>query len=442
MRRLELLFSLIAVVALVSPAWGEPRKLTLDEVIAKTLSGPKVRMAAGDRAAADARVDEAEAARLPRIKATAYGTISPEIDCVDPACTETSPKNFAFRFSGFLGSATLEVTQPLYTFGKLAHARKAARAGVAAQQALVDEAAGDLAVDAARAYWGVKLARELGGMLDDGIEQIDKALAGLADRDDVSIQDRQRVAVLRAEALVQRSEAASGEARGLAALRALTGVAEIDVDDVPLAAIDRAPPTAASGGLRPQAVAAKSGATAADELVRFQSSHYWPDLALVATGVISRAQGAEDPPSAYASDPYNRTGIGAVLALQWNIEPWTVKARVDRARGEAAKMRAQSELAAVGARYDAETALAEATGARARVAAAAEGERAARAWLASVLQADAVGASEPKDLADAYLAWFTIRARWAAAVMQWNIALVQMDRSEGGIKAPSAQRAR
>ena len=74
------------------------------------------------------------------------------------------------------GSAQLDITQPLYTFGKIGHARTAARAGLDAQRALADEAAGDLAVDAARAYWGLKLARELGGMLDDGIEEIEKAL--------------------------------------------------------------------------------------------------------------------------------------------------------------------------------------------------------------------------------------------------------------------------
>jgi outer membrane protein TolC len=142
--------------------------------------------------------------------------VSPEIACVDAACTETSPKNFALRFDGVFGGAQLDVTQPLYTFGKIAHARNAARAGLEAQRALADETAGDLAVDGARAYWGVKLARELGAMLDDGIEQVDKAVKRMDERaaqgkGDVSIQDRQRVAVLLAEARYQRAEATQGE---------------------------------------------------------------------------------------------------------------------------------------------------------------------------------------------------------------------------------------
>ncbi|HWO19897.1 MAG TPA: TolC family protein [Kofleriaceae bacterium] len=413
-------------------------KLTLEEAIAKALAGPRARMAEGEAAAAAARVDEADAARLPRIKATAYGTISPKIECVNIDCTQTSPKNFALEFEGVFGSAQLDVTQPLYTFGKIAHARRAARAGLAAQRALADEAAGDLAVDAARAYWGVKLARELGAMLDDGIEEIGKARARMDERtgkDAPTIQDKQRVAVLLAEAKAQRAEARGGELQGLAGLRALTGVPSADIDDQVLAAIERPLPGAATGEARPQARAAREGAVAADELARMAASYYWPDVALVGSGVIARAQGVDDPPSAFASDPYNRSGAGLVLALQWTAEPWNVKARVARARAEAARAHALRELAAAGASYDASTALAEATAARDKVAAAAEGEQAARAWIASVLQADAIGAAETKDLADAYIAWFQMRARWAQSVYQWNVAVVRLGRATGEFRA-------
>ena len=432
---------LVIATALCLPAVAaaEGPRLTLPQVTAKALASPRAQMAEGDRDAAAARIDEADAARLPRIKATAYGTLSPEITCDNPDCTQTSPQNFAFRFSGLYGSAQLDVTQPLFTFGKITHARRAARAGLEAQKALADEAAGDLAVDAARAYWGVKVARELGYMLDDGIDEVAKALAEIdekkPDAPEVSIQDRQRIAVLLAEAKVQRADAQMGELQALAGLRALVAIPDADVDKDELAAIDHAVPTTATGERRPQASAAASGALAADELAAMAHSQYYPDLALVASALISRAQGVKDPPSAFANDPYNRSGAGVVLALQWTLEPWTAKAKADRARAEAHKARAQSALAALGASYDAQTALAEAAAAHAKIAAAADGEKAARTWLASVLQAQAIGTGEAKDLADAYIAWFQMRARWAQAVFQWNVAVVRLGRASGEFHA-------
>jgi outer membrane protein TolC len=438
----SLVIGLLVLPGLATAAIAAPPKLTLEQVTAKALASPKAEMAEGTRAAAAAQVDEADAAWMPKAKVTAFGTLSPEIRCREAACTETDPQNFAFRFAGLFGSAQIDITQPFFTFGKISHARSAARAGLDAQRALADETAGDLAVDAARAYWGVKAARELGGMLDDGIDEIAKAVAEFEERakggkgkPDVSIQDRQRVAVLLAEAKVQRADALQAESEALAGLRALTGIADADIDDGELAAIDRALPARAAADHRPQALAAQSGAHAADELAAMANSQYFPDFAVVASGVIAGAQGADDPPSAFANDPYNRAGAGVVVGLQWTIEPWSVAARVARARAEAHKAHAQSALAQIGARYDADNALADATAAHDKVAAAKDGEQAARTWLASVLQAQAIGTAESRDLADAYIAWFQMRARWAQAVFQWNVAVVRLDRAAGEFHA-------
>lgn len=435
----------VALVLVPAIATADSPKLTLDQVIAKAVANPRVQMAQSDRDAAAARMSEADAARWPRIRGTAFGTLSPEIRCLDAACTITDPQNFAWRFEGLFGGAQLDVTQPLYTFGKISHARAAARAGLAAQEALVNEAAGDIAIEAARAYWGLKLARELGYMLDDGIETIEKAQANFDERTDVTVQDRQRVAVLLAEARAQRADAAQAEAQALAGLRALTGIPDADIDDSELAPIERdllSPDQIVEAAKqRPQRIAAALGARAAAELAEFQAAHYFPDLALVGSAVVARAQGVTDPPGAFANDPYNRSGVGLVLGLQWQIEPWTVKARTDRARAEAQKMRAQSELAELGATYDALTAAAEARTARDKLTATTEGEKAARAWLASVLQSEAIGTAEAKDLADAYIAWFQMKARWAQAVFQWNVAVVRVGRASGEFRA-SEQRPR
>jgi outer membrane protein len=186
---------------------------------------------------------------------------------------------------------------------------------------------------------------------------------------------------------------------------------------------------------RPQRLAANAGAEAGDELAAFQAAQYFPDIALVGSAVISGAQGVQDPPSAFAYDPYRRTGAGLGVGVQWTIEPWNTKARTDRARADAKKLHAQAALADVGATYDAENARVDAVASHDRVGVTADGEKAARTWLAAVLQNEAIGAAESRDLADAYVAWFQMRARWAQAVLQWNVAVVRLRRATGEYRA-------
>ncbi len=414
---------------------------TLDEIIAMALRGPKAAMAAADTAGAAARVDEADAARLPRIKATAFATLSPEIRCEDADCIRTDPDEFALRFSGGFFGGSLEVVQPIYTFGKISSARRAARAGVDAQLALEDAAAADLALDATRAYYGLKLARELGYMLDDGIDEIDKAVARLEEREtdgsgEVTLQDRLRVQTLLAEARVQRADAGAGEGVALAGLRALTGDETVDIDQdelvetpAPLPTLDELLTRADAG--KADLRAARAGASAAAALADFERAQRWPDLAIVGTASITRAQGVDEPPGAFFNDPYNSTSAGVALVLRWQLEPWSTSAKVGRATAAATKARALAALASTGAAFEARSAHAEATAAKARLEAARGGETAARSWVASVLQADAIGASEPKDLADAYIAWFQMRARLMNTIYQWNVAVVRLARAAG-----------
>lgn len=443
---------LAALACVVTPAHAEeaPVALTLEELIARAHASSRARMARADTDIARARRAEAVAARLPRITATTFVAPSPDIDCLDPDCTRTDPEDFEIRLSGVAGGGTVQVTQPLFTFGKLSAIREAAQAGVQAQRALEDEVAGDLAVEAARAYWGLKLARELVTMLEDGIAEIEGARERLLERlaegsGEVTIQDRQRVETLLAEARVQLADARAAAATALAGVRAIAGDDRADLDDAPLAPValalgDEAATVADARADRPQVRAAAAGARAAEHLVDYEASHYWPDLAVVGSVGITRAQGVDEAPSAVYTEPFNQTSGALALVLRWNLEPWTTRAKVARARAAARKADDLRELAETGATLDARTAWAEAEQAQARLAAASDGETAARAWLASVLQADAIGTAETRDLADAYIAWFQMQARLAMATFTWNVATVRLARATGEFTAAPGRR--
>ncbi|HTJ44955.1 MAG TPA: TolC family protein [Kofleriaceae bacterium] len=438
----------IVLAIAATPAAAEPQKLTLDQLTAKAIAGPRTTLAQEDTDAARARVDEADAARLPKATGTGFLTISPEIHCVDVPCTQTAPAGFALQFSGAFGGLGITITQPLYTFGKIATAQDAAHAGVRAQAALEDEAAGDAAVDAARAYYGLKLARELRFMLEEGIDEIVKAKEHLDERvtdgsGEVTIQDQQRVATLLAEAKIQLEDAKDGEAQALAGVHALVGSDDVDIDDAPLAAVttplsDPAKYENAASD-RPQVVAAREGALAAHSLADFETRQYYPDFAVLGTATWADAQGVDRPPSWIYSQPYHVAGVGLALVLRWNLDPWTTHSHVLRAEAQARHADTLAELARTGATLEIRNAYSEASRAKAKVDAATDGEKAAHTWVASVLQNDAIGTADPKDLADAYIAWFQMRARLMQAIFQWDVATVRLRRATGEFRADAAR---
>ena len=448
--RPHLVILALALAVEAGPASADPTRLSLDELVVRAQVSQRARMVAADRDGAAARVAEADAARWAKVTATAFLAPSPKIECVDPTCIMTEPSELALRFAGAFGGGQAALTQPLYTFGKLAAVREAARAGLTAQTALADASAGDLAVDAARAYWGLKLARELRYLLEDGAEQIGKAVERLDERltegdAEVTPQDRQRVEVLLAEARAQLADARAGEAQALAAVRALAEDATVDIDEAALEPLVFEPPAeqeavAQAEGGRPEVRAARAGALAARRLADFEQRQYYPDLAAVASISATRAQGVDEPPGAFAYDPYNQVSGALALGVRWTIEPWTTRAKVARARAGERRAEALARLAVIGAGLDARTALAEAQGAHDKLAAAEAGEQAAKSWLAAVLQAEAIGTAEAKDLADAYIAWFQMRARVVAAIYQWNVAAMRIRRAGGEFSAQPLRR--
>ncbi len=461
-------------------------RLTLRQLIARSLASARARMAKSATDAARAQAAEARGARLPSLSVQSFLAPSPDIDCTDANCTRTRPDDISLDLAGVYGGAQIAVVQPLYSFGKLDAIGRAARAATVASEHLEDALAGDLALEAARAYYGLKLARELIWMLDDGLAQIDRASANIeaelsAGSAGVTVQDRLRIGTLRAEIEARMSEAREAEAIALAGIRALVGQPDdtaaslgtspnapasasasasrnaspkaapnalIDIDDAPLTAVpfDLADPAEyldQAKRQRPEVRAAQAGVTAARAQAEFEQAHWWPDVVALGAFEIARAQGVDNPPSAFANDPFNTTSAAVAVALRWQLNPWRQRPRVERAQAQARRAEALGQLAGDLAAFEVGRAYAQARAARDRLEAAERGLTSARGWVASVMQAEAIGAIESKDFADALVAFFTIRARQAQSAYDWNLAIFSLRRALGEFRAdPTVKRNR
>ncbi len=430
-----------AAAAAAAGGPGAGRRLTLAELTRRARAGPRAEAARFATSQAEGRVVEARGARFPRLELRALAAPSPDISCLDAACTMTSPDEPTVALDGLYGGVDLTLAQPLFTFGKLSAAARGARHAAAAVQSAEAAVAGDIEVDAARAYYGLKLAREMTAELEDGVAALDRARRQVADqlaagKGSVTVQDRLRLDTVMAEARIRLAESAAAEATALAAVRALAGDPASDIDDAPLAPEGgvlgpeaRYAERALAG--RAELTALRHAAAGAEALADLERARFLPDLLLVGSLSLARAGGVDDPPSAFARDPYNTTSVGVVAALRWTLEPFSQRGRLITARARHGEAAAQLRAAGQAVRVDVARAHAQAESARRQVEAAAEGEKSARGWVASVLQGEAIGVIESKELADAYVAYFALRARYLQAVHDWNVALVRLRRAAG-----------
>ncbi|HSU41105.1 MAG TPA: TolC family protein [Polyangiaceae bacterium] len=438
-------WSLVLAALCFALAWSaqaEPRRLSLERAVSLARQNPLARAALERARAASAQVDEAKGARFPRATLTSFIGPSPEIHCVAGTnCSQTEPHEVRLRFEGVYGGVTAELLQPLYTFGKVQSAINAAGGNLEMNQVLATGAADDMGLEAARAYLGIDLARELGEMLDDGREKLDAATKTLAERlergeSDVTVQDRLRLETFMAEILARQSEARESEATARFGLQALVGDPDADTLGEPLEPlglnleqaktyVDRA----AQG--RTEVRAAVSGVTALEALRNMERARLLPDLGIIAGGSWTRAGGVDDPPSAFANDPFNHTTAYAALVLRWTIEPAAQIARLARANAELERGRDLLQAARRAGDFAVLQAYTRATEAHHRLDAATAGEKSARGWVASVMQADAIGTVTAREMADAYLAYFTIHSRLLQSTYEFDLALLTLRRAIG-----------
>jgi outer membrane protein TolC len=423
-------------------ARAEPRRISLESAVARARQNPLARAAFDRTRAAAAQVDEARGARFPHATVTAFVGPSPEIHCVPGTdCAETTPHEVRLRFEGVFGGINAEIVQPLYTFGKIDGAIDAASGNLELNQALATGAAADMGLEAARAYLGIDLARELGEMLDDGSEKLAAATTNIAERlergeADVTVQDRLRLQTFTAEIAARRSEARESESTARYGLQALVGDPDADTLGAPLEALslplDQAKAyVERAAQARPEVRAAERGVTALEGLREVERARLFPDLGVVVGGSFTRAGGVDDPPSAFANDPFNHTTAYAALVLRWNVEPAAQIARLARANAELERGRDLLAAARRAGDFAVLQAYTRVSEAHVRLDAATAGEKSARGWVASVMQADAIGTVSSKDMADAYLAYFTLHSRVLQSTYDFDLALFALRRAIG-----------
>ena len=447
----------LAFLALApSPAFA--RKFTLPELLDQARSNPGLQASSAATAAMQAQVLEAKLNWLPQGDLLSVLAPSPTVECFTGPPAEggvRSTNQCVFTNNGEANLSTVQWTkvftrtevkliQPIWDFGKISAGVAAAEAGVGVSQQKEIGARADLELNVRKAYYGLKFARDVIDMLDEGSsyvataeKKIEKDLS--AGTGNSTVTDRLRLRTTRAELDSRTLEAKRLQQIARDSLRTLLGPnapADIDVDDEPFD-----PPEVKERPIsyyedlarynRPEARLLDYATKAKHALADLERRKEYPDLVLIATGAIARAQGVDDPQNAFLSHYFNSTAAGVAAALRMQLDLGPRIARARRTAAEAAEVDYRRTEALGGIALEVRKSYAEMKEATARVATMDKGQRAGKAWISAVAQNFAVGLAESRDLSDALVAFFSMRTRFLQAVFDLDVALSQMIRVTG-----------
>jgi outer membrane protein TolC len=458
---LALLGSLLSVTL---PASAVAKKYTLNELLELARSrNPGLR--AGDAATRGMRAQVAEAKRswypqgdltsyvapVPRVECQdAMGVASPDQNVREQDCVRTnaSPSHGALeyltQFAGAYTRTDVKLVQPLWDFGKISAGVSAAEAGVVVTTGRQDGARADIDFNVRKAYWGLKLARELRDMLEEGQGYLDSAQKKiekeLANEDgSASVTDRLRLRTLRTEIEVRLLEAKRLEEVARSGLRALLGFEpqeDLDVDDEDFEPLEV--PQRPLGYYEDQARQSRPEVRTLDYAVKakralalLEHRKMFPDLVLMGQISFAYAPTIDAPQNAFSNNPFNGYGGGIAAALRLPLDFGPKLARSDRTRADADEIEARREEALGGVGFEVSKAYLELSEAGTRISEVNKGEKAGKAWVAAVTQNFAVGLADARDFSDALLQSFKMRTFALQAVYDLNVAVAALSRATG-----------
>jgi outer membrane protein TolC len=347
-------------------------------------------------------------------------------------------RNYYFRLEVTLG-------QPIYTFGKIRFAKRLARHGVALQRARIRKTRQQTVRDVRRAYYGLKLAREMLFTISEGEphlrraeRRLDAQLEG-PEGDDVDKVDLYRLRIARAEVDDLKLQVRKAERLALAALRALLGSAageRFDIDKKPLA-VSKATVKPLPHYLelarknRPEWKMLDLAVRAAKTQVKLRTVQFLPDLVFLLKYKLKLSTSPDDPRHAYLNDQLHGNSLYLGLGLRWDLDFHFKYTHLARARADLLQARSLREQARLGIALQIERAWEDLRAAHRRMQILSRAQRAARRWMIAMKHRLDAGGATIKKMIDSVKAFFQAQLRHHQAVHDFNRAAAELSRAVG-----------
>ena len=389
----------------------------------------------------EARLSEAKFAGIaPRLQWTNVFGPAPGIEG-DTERVETIRSDLSDL--GVFSRTQIEVVQPLYTFGKISNAKKAAGYGLEAGEAAVESRKSDVAFQVKKLFYGLVLARELRDIILESEEKVREARDRVnemieEDSGDVGQNDLLKIDVFEYEVQQSRARAEKSIEMGKSALKSVLELDRSSDFDIVHTAVETG--TAGLEALDVYIERAKdrrydirqlrAGVLARRALMKVARSDFYPQIALAGSlqwGIAPHRPELDNP---FLRDDFNFLRGGAVITLRQNFNFGLTRAKYLARKTELEGLVTRESQAVNAVALQVEQTYRDVIEARTNVVNSDRALRSARAWLtAAKLGFDVTGDSS--ELLDAFTAHAKMQHAHRQSVFQYRVSRAELDHVTG-----------
>jgi len=446
-----LILGLAILLAPVGARAAEAPVLTLPQLISMALKfSPEVKASKSEVKLAEEQKNEAHAYRFPQFDSTLITGVvpnahRPELDIPN---NKIRYPDGSTRFNGanIFGRLDFQLTQPLYTFGKIAFREDAADKNIKVKEAGVEAKKGDVILQVSQAYYGLILAeqgkdvvREARSYLSDTRQRITRLLGFKS----ANVREVDLYRLDSYEGAVEKFAAEADEGAKVAylALKALIGYGSDQNFRVPpeLPNPSQAPSPLDSYirqalEMRPEFTQLKQGLVARQLLVDAARADQYPSLFFAVMGALAGAPGRQTTRDPYIYDYFNQYYALPVVGVKWHFDFGILKAKIGQAQAELEQLKQTERTALMGIPVE----VAQQYGKVQENYKASVGlEKAyvnARRWLVTAFSNFDMGVGKLEDIFQAFEKYGAFRGDYLLALYQYNLAVTKLDKATGAYR--------
>ena len=348
-----------------------------------------------------------------------------------------------FERWGILLSSKISMVQPIYTFGKIAALTRAAQHGVAVGNALVEAARLDLRYRLAQAWYGLQLAVELEGILQEGkkwLHRSEKKMSAQRKEDSDAYNQNEhlrlktRVAeffAMEAENLELKAKAQEGLRLLLQGLPKSSSSATTSLEPIQL----RLESVEYYWGLakrsEPTLRAVRATERAKVALGDHRAAKLWPDLIVVGEASTSYSDVVDVQQSSVTGGTYVGPSAAALLALKWNLDLPTLLAQRDEAQAHARKASAEADLKENTQELKVRTLYQRLKNKQKLIGVYLKSQKAAQGWLLSSWELYDDGFGEFRMVMEALVQFYGKKVSYLRTVFEFNVLIHEFSQAIG-----------